>query len=101
MKPKAGSSCSPRLAPPALDEEVARVQVGVEEAVLEDHLEDEPGAPVGQGGAIHAGGLKRGAVGDLAPDHPLQREDPRGGRLPAHTRDVYQGIAREVAGEAL
>ena len=50
MKPSRG---------PGEDEQVARVQVGVEEAVLEEHADDRRGAQVDQPVALLLGQLLR------------------------------------------
>ena len=55
-----------------LDEQVARVRVGVEEAVLEHHGEDEVCASPGQLVPVDAGRVQGGQVVDSDAVHPFQ-----------------------------
>lgn len=54
-----------------LDEEVARVGIGMEEAVVEHHLEQDARRPLGEGGAVDARFVQRAEVVDFDSADPL------------------------------
>ena len=58
------------------DEQVARVRVGVEEPVLEDHVGGEPGGAGSERGPVDPCGVERVEVADLDALQPLQGEHP-------------------------
>lgn len=65
-----------------LDEEVARVRVGVKEAVLEDHLGGHSGRQLGERVAVDAGLVERVGVVDLDAADTLEGQDAGGRGLP-------------------
>ena len=83
-----------------LDEQVARVRIGVEEPVFEDHAHGHPGRLGGQGRPVDPSSVERGQVVDLGPGDPFQRQDASRRGRPEHPGDVHVRIGREVGGEA-
>ena len=79
-----------------LDEEVARVRIGMNEAVLEDHAEHRGHRAMGEQAAIDSRSVDPGPVVDLQPPQPFEDENPCGAQLSMDRRDVN----REIAGEA-
>ena len=51
----------------SVNEQVPRVQVGVEEAILEDHLQHDVRAPPGDEVAVHSGFVEGGGIADVHP----------------------------------
>lgn len=83
------------------DEEVARVRVGMEEAVLEDHLAQHPGGPRRKLPAVDAGHVEGRHVVDLQAVDAFEGQDPGGRRLPEHRRELHAGVVGEAGGEPL
>ena len=86
-------------APVGFDEEVARVRVGVEEAVPEHHLGHRTGRAGRQGRTVGPGGIEPRQVVDLQPVHPLQGQHPGGGGLPEDPGDTDGVVVGEVRRE--
>ncbi len=77
------------------------MRIGVEEAILEHHLRDDLRGALRKVVPIESGLVERGAVRDLHPPDPFERDHPGGGQVPEDARDLHGGIALEVGGEAI
>ena len=93
--PTIPKSISP-IRPSGFDEQVARMGIGVEEAVLEDHADRDPSGLRRQGPAVHPSPVEAVEVVDLDSDDAFQGQHPGGRRLPVHLRDVDVGVVGEV-----
>ena len=87
-----------RLLGGAEDEDVPGMRVGVEEAVLEDHLDHQPDGGLGDGGSRESCGDRRL---DLLPVEELEREHVPARGLAIDLREADVPFVGEVQGEAL
>ena len=85
-------------APVVEDEQVAGVQIAMEEAVFKDLLEHHAHAFAGDG--LHVVSAPD-RVGDLAADEALHHQHRVAGCAAVHLGDMHRGPGREVAIEAL
>ena len=81
----------------AIDEDVARMHVGVEEVVAHQLGEEDLHPALGERPQIDAGGAQRIDVADRDPRDPLHHHHPAPRVLPVHFRHVEQIGALEVA----
>lgn len=84
-----------------LDEEVAGVRIGVEGAVLEDHLQNEARGAFGERQPVDARRVERRPVVDLDPADALERQHAAAASLPEHRGNVHRRVVHEVARETL
>lgn len=81
-------------------EKVAGMRVGMEETVLEHHLQQDAAGLPGQRPGVDPRLAQRGGVIDFDATDTLQCQDPGCGGLPEDLRNVDPDVAREVRGEA-
>ncbi len=79
------------------DEDVAWVRIGVEEAVLEDHLDDHPDARLRDARALMT--VIPDRLIDLGAREELEREHLLRRRLPVHLREAHARMPVEVLRE--
>ena len=84
-----------------VDEEVARMRVGMHEVVDEDLFQVGVVQLPRQLRTADAGGVDGGKVVDLDAGHVFQGQHAAGGVLPENIRDVDAGIVREVGGKTV
>jgi hypothetical protein len=82
------------------DHQVAGVQIGVDEAVLEAHLEHRRAQGLGERGLARAGHRRRQLV-DLGAADELHGQHALAGQLGDHRREHHPGPAGEVIAEPL
>src|ERR1035437_11153848 len=75
--------------------------VGMEEAVLENHLENGVGCPPGELHAVHTRGLQSSQVAELQSANPLECDDAAGALSAEDARNVDRLIASERSCESL
>ena len=84
-----------------VDEEVARMRVGMQEVVDEDLFQVGVVQLARQLRTADAGGVDGGEIVDLDAGHVFQGQHAAGGVLPENIRDVDARIIREVGGKAI
>src|SRR5581483_1922049 len=77
------------------------MRVCVEESVLEDHLQENPGRLSSQCGSVERPGFHVAEIRYLGPAHAFERQYASGAEIPMHPRDVDKRIVPKVFGEAL
>ena len=82
-------------------QEVARVGVGVEQAVAKDHFEIDLRGTANERVDVPAGGFQRGSIGERLPDEPAHGDDATARQLGVRRRDDDVGLVGEVDREAL
>ena len=88
--------------PPArLDEEVARMRIGMEEAVPEHHLQHHPGAVHRHLPAVDAGAVQGREVVHLDAVDPLEGKHAARRLLPEDAREIEGVVVRKVLREPL
>jgi len=82
-------------------EEITRVWIRVEKAVLEHFGQDEAHAVLRDAVAIQSRRVERGEVVDLDAADLFHRQHARRCELPVHFRDVDRGVVRKVAADTV
>ena len=95
-EPAAAADCAA-----GVDEEVARMRVGVHEVVDEDLFQVSVVQFPRQLRTADAGGVDGGVIVDLDAGHVFQGQHTAGGVLPENIGDVDAGIVREVGGKTV
>src|SRR6185369_4792854 len=84
-----------------LNEKISRMRIGMEEPVLANHFEDNPGCVISEPAAIRALFVEGLQIVDLYATYSLQGEHARGCGFPKHTRNMNMWVGSEVNGKPL